>query len=98
MISVWFWRKFANRPLHLFGGTGIGFVCLGIILFIILFLARFYYSYSISDKIWPLVATLLIVVGVQLFVSGLIADIMVKNHFTKGRVPYVIKDIIQRPW
>ncbi|TAK95007.1 glycosyltransferase, partial [Patescibacteria group bacterium] len=25
MVSIWFWRKYSNRPLHLFGGTGMLF-------------------------------------------------------------------------
>ena len=31
MISVWFWNKFASRPLHLLGGAGLGFIGLGFI-------------------------------------------------------------------
>jgi hypothetical protein len=28
MVSVWFWRRFSSRPLHLFGtlGAGMGFI------------------------------------------------------------------------
>ncbi|MBU1118694.1 glycosyltransferase [Patescibacteria group bacterium] len=94
MISIWFWRKFSNRPLHLFGGAGIFFVLIGVLFFIVLGLLRLFLGYSLSDKIWPLVATLLIVVGVQLFVSGIMTDILIKGYYSNGKTSYNIKDII----
>lgn len=96
MISVWFWRKFASRPLHLFGGLGILLSGSGFIFFIYLALRRLFFDYSLADKIWPLIAVLLIVVGVQLFVSGIMTDISIKNYYTKGKMPYVIREVIEK--
>ncbi|MBU0670748.1 glycosyltransferase family 2 protein [Patescibacteria group bacterium] len=93
MIGVWFWRKYSSRPLHLFGGTGIIFTLLGSALLVALFILRLFKIISLADSIWPLVAIFLILVGILLFVSGLLAEIMVKNFYTDGRTPYNIKKV-----
>lgn len=97
MMSIWFWRKFANRPLHLFGSTGIFLTLLGGgILFWMLF-EKIFFGASLQERIWPMVGVLFILVGVQLFVSGLLADILVKNYFkTKGSRGYSIKEIVDK--
>ncbi len=94
MISVWFWRKYSNRPLHLFGGAGIIFSLLGFIVLLWMAVEKIFFGASLSDKIWPLVGIFLILVGIQLFVSGLLADIMVKNYYKNHhRMNYSIKEI-----
>jgi len=95
ILGVWFWMKYASRPLHLFGGAGLASFLLGALLLIALFVARIFYAYSLSDKVWPLLAIFLMMVGIQLFVSGLIADILVKNRYQGKNMNYNIKDIIE---
>jgi glycosyltransferase involved in cell wall biosynthesis len=96
MISVWFWRKYANRPLHLFGGTGIIFSVLGFGILIWMAVEKVFFHASLAEKIWPLVGIFLILVGIQLFVSGLLADILIKNYYkNQQRMNYSIKEIIK---
>jgi glycosyltransferase involved in cell wall biosynthesis len=96
MVSVWFWRKYASRPLHLFGGSGFLMFFLGALLFFVLFILRLFYQISLSNKIWPMVAIFLMLAGIQLFVSGLLAEILVKNYFSGDRKPYNIEKIEER--
>lgn len=94
MISVWFWRKYSNRPLHLFGGAGIIFSLFGLVVLVWMAVEKIFFGASLSEKIWPLVGIFLILVGIQLFVSGLLADIMVKNYYKNHhRMNYSIKEI-----
>jgi len=93
MIGVWFWRKYSSRPLHLFGGGGLLAFLAGFILLSILGILRLLNIISLSDKIWPLVAIFLMLAGVQLFVSGLIGEILVKNYFSGNKKPYNIEKI-----
>jgi glycosyltransferase involved in cell wall biosynthesis len=94
MISVWFWRKYANRPLHLFGGGGLLLAISGVFLGMGLLIARWFYGFSLANRIWPLVAVFLVLVGIQLFVSGLLADILMKIHF-RERTSYSIKEVVE---
>lgn len=93
MIGLWFWRKYSSRPLHLFGGSGLLLTTIGFISLIILAIARLFYSYSLSTSIWPTISVLFVLVGIQLFISGLLGEILIKNYYKNGRTPYSIKKI-----
>jgi glycosyltransferase involved in cell wall biosynthesis len=94
MVSVWFWKKYANRPLHLFGGLGILFSFFGGLLLLFSIFMRLFRGVSLYDKIWPIMAVFMILAGMQFFISGLLADIAVKNYY-KGRVKnYSVKEVV----
>ena len=96
MISIWFWKKYANRPLHLFGAGGLLIFGLGFVLTTVLFVEKFVYGVRMSDKNWPLVAVFLLLTGIQLFIFGLLADIATKNYYkAQGRMNYKIKEIVE---
>lgn len=97
MVSIWFWRKYAARPLHLFGGAGIVSSILGSVILLWMAIVRIFFYVSLSDKIWPLVGVFLILVGIQLFISGLLADILIKNYYkNQKRMNYSIKEVIEQ--
>lgn len=92
MIFIWFWRKYSHRSVHLFGGTGLllGIVGAGILTW--MFIEKVFYGASLSERIWPLAGTLLILVGVQLFIFGILVDVAVKTYYSqRGRMNYSIK-------
>lgn len=97
MISIWFWRRYANRPLHLFGGTGIIFSLIGFAILLWMLIIKIFLHGSLAEKIWPLMGVFFILTGILLFVSGLLADILIKNYYKeKGRMNYSIKEIIEK--
>lgn len=97
MMSIWFWRKYATRPLHLFGGGGIFFSFLGFAILVWMAIEKIFFGASLSEKIWPMVGIFLMIVGLQLFVSGLLADISIKNYYkNRNHMNYSIKEIITR--
>lgn len=96
MLSVWFWRKFSSRPLHLFGLIGLISLFTGSGLLIWMFVERVFLGDSISDRIWPVIGVFLLFTGVQFLIFGLLADIIIKIfHRTKNERPYNIKKIIE---
>jgi glycosyltransferase involved in cell wall biosynthesis len=96
MISVWFWKKYANRPLHLFGGGGLFVFGIGVLMTFIIAIAKIFYGVQMSNRIWPLVAIFMLLTGIQLFIFGLLADIVVKNYYkVQGKMNYRIKEIIE---
>lgn len=96
MISVWFWRKYANRPLHLFGGTGMLFSALGFVILLWMGIEKIFFGASIAQRNWPLVGVFFMLVGIQLFIFGLLADILIKIYFRgQGTMNYNIKEVIK---
>lgn len=92
--SVWFWRKYSSRPLHLFGGLGIIVGGAGFLVLTYLAIGRLLGYFTLSNRIWPIIAVFMILAGLQLFISGLLADIAVKNYYNEKRRSYNIKEII----
>lgn len=92
MMGIWFWRKFELRPLHFFGSWGLVVSLASFLLLLVLAVARLFFGYSLSDKIWPLVGMTGFISGIQFLIFGLLADIMVKNR--PSRHYYSIKEII----
>jgi hypothetical protein len=55
---------------------------------------KIFYGASLSEKIWPLIGVLFVVIGVQFFVFGFLADILIKNYYqSRGRMNYAVKQI-----
>lgn len=93
MVSIWFLGKYANRPLHLFGGSGIAFSIIGFGVLVWMAVEKIM-GESISEKIWPLIGVFFIMIGIQLFIFGLLADILIKNYYkSQNRMNYSIKEI-----
>jgi hypothetical protein len=83
------------RPLHLLGGSGIVASLVGI-LFALWTTFLFFKGQDISDTVWPILAAFCLLTGLQLFVSGLLADILSKTYYEKTKdTPYVIKKIVE---
>lgn len=97
MVSIWFWRKYSNRPVHLFGGGGMLFSLVGMGILIWMAVEKIFFNASLAQKIWPLIGVFLVMVGIQLFVFGLMADILIKNYYRNHRrMNYSIKKIINQ--
>lgn len=85
LLSITFVSKFGKKPMHLFGGVGtlmftIGFLLTGYIgaqkLYFILVHIR---APLITDTPWFYLALVTMVIGVQLFLAGFIAEMVSRN-------------------
>ena len=96
MVSVWFWNKYASRPLHILGALGILFCLLGGACGI-WSVALFALGYKMSNNIIPPILTVFfIIMGVLMFVFGLMSEIMMKVYYgTHVDMPYSIKEIVE---
>lgn len=97
MISVWFWNKFAVRPLHLLGGMGLVFLfcgtCFGLAT-IYVFINK---HQDLSNTLLPIMTIFFLITGILLFVLGLISDILVKSYYETTRdSSYNIKEITEK--
>ncbi len=94
MVSIWFWRKYANRPLHLFGASGVILSFVGVVILVWMLVEKFYFGAALAGRLWPLIGIFFILVGVQLFVSGLLADIAVRSYYQgRHRMNYNIREV-----
>jgi glycosyltransferase involved in cell wall biosynthesis len=98
MFAVWFWKKYVNRPLHLFGTLGLFLITISIIGGFWLVFIKLFRGQSLSDTALTILVPISFLMGAQFFIFGLIADLISKNHHAiKGERAYVIKEVIEQP-
>ncbi len=80
IIRLNFLIKFSEKPLQLFGTTGIALSFIGLLVNIYLIYLKYMYGLPLLEHRAPLfiLAQLLLVVGLILFVIGLLAEMIVK--------------------
>ncbi|MBI3120055.1 MAG: glycosyltransferase family 2 protein [Candidatus Kerfeldbacteria bacterium] len=93
VMAVWFWRKYAGRPVHLFGTVGLAVSVVGWVLLLGLAIRRLMLGHSIAGSSLPLIGVFLVLLGFQFFMSGILADILIKSHYSNGRTVYHIRNI-----
>lgn len=76
LLTVVFITRFRNRPLHAFGSLGLIVAGFGFLAGLYLSWLRFYQGEKIGDRPLLLLAILLIMVGVQIIMTGLIGELI----------------------
>lgn len=96
MISLWFWSKYAVRPLHILGAGGMISIFLGVVC-AIWSIALFALGYKMSNNIMPpLLTVFFIIVGLLMFIFGLMSDMMSKTYYGSGiDKSYSVKETIE---
>lgn len=97
MLTIWFWRKYANRPVHLFGGAGLVSIFVGSGILVWMAVEKLVYQASIAERIWPLIGLFLILAGIQLFIFGLMSDVLVRSYYkNRQTMNYSIREVIEK--
>lgn len=87
LMTVKFIISFIDRPLQFFGLIGLIFGGLGFLIGLIIAVGFYFLGWSIRDNIGNLIlASLLIILGVQFIMTGLVAEIVSRIYFTTHRV------------
>jgi glycosyltransferase involved in cell wall biosynthesis len=84
MVAVWFWNRYSVRPLHLLGTMGILLLFAGII-FSGWTIWEYFHGQSLSDTVLPLLSALFLLSGLQVFLFGILGDMLSKTYFESGQ-------------
>lgn len=96
LIVVVFWEQYSARPIHVFGGLGLVCSSAGILLGGYLFMMRVLGWISLAGSALPLLAAFLFIIGLQFFISGILADILIKLYYGRHDVSYYnIEEIVE---
>ncbi|HCF38330.1 MAG TPA: glycosyltransferase, partial [Thermosipho africanus] len=96
LIVVKFLVDYSTRPMHFFGILGLLLILGGFILGLSLVIERFLFHISLSDRPLLLLAVLLIIVGLQFLMIGLIGELVIRTYFETHKKPtYVIEEVIE---
>jgi len=90
LMSITFVGKFSKRPMHFFGLWGTLFFLAGLGISAYLLISKIIdSSFTITNRIGFYLALTTLIVGVQLFLTGFISELIVRN--APGRNNYLIE-------
>lgn len=96
LLVVSFWQKYSSRPIHIFGGLGILLTIFGLVIGGYLGIERILYNASLADRPLFTLSILMVVLGTQFILSGILADIMLRTYYNqKGNKNYLIESILE---
>ena len=85
LITVTFLTRFARRPMTFFGGLGtVGFV-LGFVMLAYLTVMKLVYGQAIGDRPLLIFGVMLILLGAQSFLAGLLGEMIVRPEVEDAR-------------
>ena len=96
IFNVFFLVRFTKRPLRFFGMIGVATLSVGILELLYLVFDRLYFHRALADRPALLVASLLIVLGVQIFALGLLGELIIFAH-AGGTKDYQVDRVIHNP-
>lgn len=96
MLSLVFWQKFVNRPMHFLGGIGLVFFALGLAASISAILQKILLGRDLSDTSLTMMALFFFFFGIHFFILGILFDITTKIFYssTKTRA-YAVREIFK---
>lgn len=92
LLSIVFFVRYFSKPLRFFGGWGVFFGFLAFIAFASSLYLRFAGIKHITETPLPTVGTLFAILGVLLFMMGLLAEVLLRIYYDNPlRSPYLVK-------
>ena len=91
LVTVWFMQGYRTKPSYLFGG--VGFTLIGSSALVALFVLwqKFYLGAWVHRNPVFIIAVMLLILGVQFVVFGLLGEILIRIYFETSRSrPYLI--------
>lgn len=88
LLSVTFITRFGKRPMHFFGGMGMLFTLIGTGFLTWLTIKKLVYKVGgIAERPLFYLGMLLIIVGIQLFIAGFLAEMISRNNPRRNDYP-----------
>ena len=98
LLSIWFLQKFGKKPMYLFGGGGTLMFLAGIVITVWLIVKKLvaqangHIFRAVTDQPLFYLALLAVIIGVQLFLTGFLAELVSRN--SQDRNKYNIRERI----
>ena len=93
LISVIFLTRFAARPMHFFGTFGTLAFIAGSLVSLWISIDKLAFGNPIGDRPLLLLGVLMIIVGVQMFTTGLLGEMMIKREMERTGGYHVIRSL-----
>lgn len=97
LITVKFLQSFSTKPIHAFGTPGLVMGALGFLLALYLSVEKIAFGRDIGSRPLLLLAILLIILGVQLVIMGLLGEMLARvYHESQGKPIFTVRKVLGR--
>lgn len=94
LFTVKFLISYSAKPIYLFGGTGLSLMAGSGLMMLFLLIRRLWLKISVFDSPLFIVAILLLILGFQSILMGLIAELLVRTyHESQHKPTYTVKQV-----
>ncbi len=98
LVGIAFFVKYFSNPLRFFGGVGATSIFIAFLAFGTAIILRLGGILHFTETPLPLVGSLFALLGVLLFMMGLLAEMLLRMHYADpSRSPYLVKAIQRNP-
>lgn len=80
ILTLLFLVRFTKKPLRFFGMVGVVTFGIGALLVLYLVILKVFFGAGLADRPLLLLSSLMVVLGMQLFALGLLAELMIFTH------------------
>ena len=95
LITVKFLNSYANKPIYLFGGTGLGMIAAGGLALIAAIVNRFLTDVHLNRSMFFQISVMLFIMGFQSILMGLIAELLARTyHESQNKPTYTVRRVI----
>jgi glycosyltransferase involved in cell wall biosynthesis len=95
IFLVKFLNEYITRPLYVFGGVGFLMFTAGFLIELYLTFLKVFRGEDIGGRPLLILGVLLILAGIQLLSTGIIAELIVRTYYeSRGEKPYIIEEKI----
>jgi glycosyltransferase involved in cell wall biosynthesis len=96
LFTVKFLTSYANKPIYLFGGTGVLLILIGGATLLYLFIRRVWFNIGVTASPLFLMGATAAILGFQSILMGLIAELLVRTYHESQKKPtYTIRKILK---
>ena len=97
LVTVKFLISYSQKPIYLFGGVGLSLSGISTALLFFLIIRRIWVGTNVLDSPFFLTAIMLMIMGFQSILMGLIAELLVRTyHEAQSKPTYTLRRVINR--
>jgi glycosyltransferase involved in cell wall biosynthesis len=99
LFTVKFLTAYSNKPIYLFGGTGMGLIAVSFFTLLGLAIRRFASNAKTSPFASPLfpIAVMIAIMGFQSILMGLIAELLARTyHESQNKPVYTVRKVVKK--
>lgn len=98
LVTLKFMASYLTKPIYVFGSLGLWSLALSAIIFVWMVILKYFYETSFIETPLPVLVSMFFMVGIQLVLMGLLAEILVRTyHESQNKRVYTVKTALNLP-